>query len=165
MNDIVNLLGMDWRSGLLFVAALIIVFIWIIDKWNWIVAQFGLQTKSSRRETKQDEDIAELKEHAKKTDENFEKILSSVDGLQQSIKEVSDRVAMMQKRNDESEMNQLRDRIGQSYRYYKAKGCWNEMEKEAFNGLIASYEKAGGTNGFVHSIAIPASLEWQIIDE
>ncbi len=165
MNDIVNLLGMDWRSGLLFVAALIIVFIWIIDKWNWIVTQFGLQTKSSRRETKQDEDIAELKEHAKKTDENFEKILSSVDGLQQSIKEVSDRVAMMQKRNDESEMNQLRDRIGQSYRYYKAKGCWNEMEKEAFNGLIASYEKAGGTNGFVHSIAIPASLEWQIIDE
>lgn len=165
MNDIVNLLGMDWRSGLIFIAALIIVFVWVIDKWDWIVTRLGLQTKFTRREAKQDEDITELKEHAKKTDENFEKILSSVNGLQQSIKEVSDRVAMMQKRNDESEMNQLRDRIGQSYRYYKAKGCWNEMEKEAFNGLIASYEKAGGTNGFVHSIAIPASLEWQIIDE
>ena len=165
MSDIVNLLNMDWRNGLIFIAAIIIVFIWIIDKWSWIVNRFGLQTKASRRETKQDEDIVELKNHAKRTDDNFEKILRSVEGLQTSIKEVSEQVIAMQKRNDESEMNQLRDRIGQSYRYYKAKGCWNEMEKEAFNGLIASYEKAGGTNGFVHSIAIPASLEWQIIDE
>lgn len=52
MNDIVNLLGMDWKSGLIFIAALIIVFVWIIDKWDWIVTRFGLQTKFTRREAK-----------------------------------------------------------------------------------------------------------------
>ena len=164
MNDIVNLLGMDWRSGLLFVAALIIVFIWIIDKWNWIVTQFGLQTKSSRRETKQDEDIAELKEHAKKTDENFEKILSSVDGLQQSIKEVSDQVKVLQDKNDMNEAARLKDRISQGYRYYSERGKWTKMEKEAMEEMIKAYSQYS-QNSFVHSIVERDLPLWTVVDD
>lgn len=165
MNDIVNLLGMDWRSGLLFVAALIIVFIWIIDKWNWIVTKFGLQTRASRRETKQDEDIAELKEHAKKTDENFEKILSSVDGLQQSIKDLSNQVKAMEVSNKKGEIARIKDRISQAYNHFKIKGEWSSMEREAFDGLINALNEAGEHNSFCNEIAYPKSREWTVIDE
>ena len=65
----------------------------------------------------------------------------------------------------EARRNTLRDRIGESYRYYSQKGEWTSMEKEALEGLVHSYEQAGGTNGMVHQKVLPASVEWRIIDE
>ena len=71
------------------------------------------------------------------------------------------------KRNTESKMlqnHEQKDRISQSYRYYHAKGQWNSMEKEAFDGLIRDYESHGGENSFVHSVCEPESCTWKIVD-
>jgi len=84
--------------------------------------------------------------------------------LEESVNAISESVQAMQKRSDEQERNMLRDRIGQSYRYYQERGYWNRMEKEAFEGLVASYESVGGKNGYVHEKCVPASLEWKIVD-
>ena len=164
MSDIVNLLNMDWRNGLIFIAAIIIVFIWIIDKWSWIVSKFGLQTRASRRETKQDEDIAELKDHAKKTDENFEKILSSVECLQGSIHGLSEQVKALQDKNDMNEAARLKDRISQGYRYYSEKGKWTKMEKEAMEEMIRAYSQYS-QNSFVHSVVERDMPLWTVVDE
>ena len=156
---------MDWKNGVLFLAAIIIVAVFVIQKFDWIVERFGLQSKRQIKEAKQDKDINELKDRAKKTDENIEKIYASISGLKDSIDEVSAKVSDLQRKTNDAERNKLRDRIGQGYRYYRQKGQWNHIEKEAFEGLIESYEAAGGTNGFVHTKVIPESLTWEVIDE
>ena len=165
MQDISRLLEMDWKNGVLFLAAIIIVAVFVIQKFDWIVERFGLQSKRQIKEAKQDKDINELKDRAKKTDENIEKIYASISGLKDSIDEVSAKVSDLQRKTNDAERNKLRDRIGQGYRYYRQKGQWNHIEKEAFEGLIESYEAAGGTNGFVHTKVIPESLTWEVIDE
>lgn len=165
MQDISRLLEMDWKNGVLFLAAVIIVAVFVIQKFDWIVERFGLQSKRQIKEAKQDKDINELKDRAKKTDENIEKIYASISGLKDSIDEVSAKVSDLQRKTNDAERNKLRDRIGQGYRYYRQKGQWNHIEKEAFEGLIESYEAAGGTNGFVHTKVIPESLTWEVVDE
>lgn len=165
MQDISRLLEMDWKNGVLFLAAIIIVAVFVIQKFDWIVERFGLQSKRQIKEAKQDKDINELKDRAKKTDENIEKIYASISGLKDSIDEVSAKVSDLQRKTNDAERNKLRDRIGQGYRYYRQKGQWNHIEKEAFEGLIESYEAAGGTNGFVHTKVIPESLTWEVVDE
>lgn len=165
MSDVIHLMGMDWKNGVLFVAAIIIVAVFILQKTDWLIEKLGIKSRRQLAEEKQDRDIKELNDHAKRSDENFDKIFHSINNVKDSIDSLSQRVEDMQRRADENEMHMLRDRIGQAYRYYKAKGEWTAMEKEAFDGLIQSYEKAGGTNGMVHSKAIPESFEWRIIDE
>ena len=165
MQDISRLLELDWKNGVLFLAAIIIVAVFVIQKFDWIVERFGLQSKRQIKEAKQDKDINELKDRAKKTDENIEKIYASISGLKDSIDEVSAKVSDLQRKTNDAERNKLRDRIGQGYRYYRQKGQWNHIEKEAFEGLIESYEAAGGTNGFVHTKVIPESLTWEVVDE
>lgn len=165
MSDLMKFLEMDWKNGFLFIASLIVVAIFIIQKWDWIVERFGLTSKRQLEKQKQDNDINELKDHVKESETSFNKIFNSIDELKASVKELSDHVTNLQKKNDDAERNRLRDRIGQAYRYYAERGQWNSMEKEAFNGLVESYEAAGGINGFVHEKAVPASCEWKVIDE
>ena len=165
MSDIIKFIDLDWRNGMLFMAAVIIVAVFILQKTEWLAAKFGITSKRQLAEDKRDQEILELKEHAKSTDGNFAKICKSIEELKEDIKNVSKQVGDMQERNNESERNALRDRIGQSYRYYKAKGEWNMMEKEAFFGLVHSYEQAGGKNGFVHDTCIPRAMEFNIVDE
>lgn len=164
MSDIEHLLQMDIKNGFLFIATLIVVAVFLIQKFDWIVERLGIKSKRQMAEEKQDADIRILKEHAKKTDENIDKILHSVDELKQSICEVGESVSSLQTRIDENEMCKLSDRITQNYQYYKSKQQWTTMEKWAFENLCQSYLRAGG-NSFVKDIAIPRSKEWAIIDD
>lgn len=165
MGDLYKFFEMNWRSGVLFMAAVLVIAVFLIQKTDWLCERLGLTSKRRLAEEDQKKDIGELKNHAKKTDENFDKICNSIDELKASISKVSVQVKTMQDKQDETERNRLRDRIGQGYRYYEAKGEWTRLEQEAFEGLIQSYEAAGGTNGKVHQVIIPASLKWKVIDE
>ena len=165
MSDLLKFIELDWRNGALFIAGLVIMAVFLIQKFDWIVERFGVLSKRQIREANEKAEMDELKQHAKKTDDCLERITHSIDELKGSINKVAGQVAALQKKSDAAERNRLRDRIGQAYRYYNEKGQWNSMEKEAFNGLIESYESVGGNNGFVHEKCIPASLEWKVIEE
>lgn len=164
MGELEQLFQYDLRQGFLFIAALIVAAIFVIQKFDWIVERFGIKSKRQCAEEKQDTDIKVLKEHAVKTDQNIDKILASVDELKTSIEDVSAKVQTLQTRIDENEISKLSDRITQNYRYYNEKKQWTEMERWAFNNLCNSYLRAGG-NSFVRDIAIPRSKEWKVIDE
>lgn len=164
MGELEQLFQYDLRQGFLFIAALIVAAIFVIQKFDWIVERFGIKSKRQCAEEKQDADIKVLKEHAVKTDQNIDKILASVDELKTSIEDVSAKVQTLQTRIDENEISKLSDRITQNYRYYNEKKQWTEMERWAFNNLCNSYLRAGG-NSFVRDIAIPRSKEWKVIDE
>lgn len=164
MGELEQLFQYDLRQGFLFIAALIVAAIFVIQKFDWIVERFGIKSKRQCAEEKQDADIKVLKEHAVKTDQNIDKILASVDELKTSIEDVSAKVQTLQTRIDENEISKLSDRITQNYRYYNEKKQWTEMERWAFNNLCNSYLRAGG-NSFARDIAIPRSKEWKVIDE
>ena len=164
MSEIQQLLEFDFREGFLFIAALIIVAVFLIQKFDWIIERLGIKSKRQMAEEKQDMDIKELKAHAEKTDENIDKILQSVSELKTSVGDVSAQVQSLQTRIDENEISKLSDRITQNYRYYNEKQQWTAMEKWAFDNLCNSYLRAGG-NSFVKNIVIPKSKEWKVIDE
>ena len=127
--------------------------------------RFGIVTKKRLAEEKRDIEIGELKYHAQKTDGNFDKVFVSIENLQKSLNTLSGQVEEMQRRNDDAERSKLKDRIAQSFRYHKSKGCWSSMDREAFNDLVKSYEMAGGENSFIHTVCIPVSLQFDIVDE
>ena len=164
MNDIINLMGMDWKNGVLFIAAVIIVAVFVIQKTDWIVERFGLTSKRQLAETKQDKDINELKEHARKTDENFEKICASIDEIQNTMKVISNKVDNLQNRINENDIATIGDRITQAYNFYRKRGTWTQIEKWAFDNMINQYKSSGG-DGWIDEVVYPRSREWEIVDE
>lgn len=164
MNDIENLLGMDWRNGILFIAAVVIVAVFIIQKFDWIIERFGIQSKRQLAEQKQDKDINELKEHAHKTNGNFEKICVSIDEIQNTMKVISDKVDNLQNRINENDIATIGDRITQAYNFYRKRGTWTQIEKWAFDNMINQYKSSGG-DGWIDEVVYPRSREWEIVDE
>lgn len=164
MSDLEKFAALDFKSGVLFIIACLVLLVLIIQKWDWIVSRFGIKTRRILDEEKQVKDIDELKVHAEKTDTNINKIIQSLEELRIFMSTVSSQVQKMQDKNDANERARIKDRLAQSYRYYHEKGEWTEMEKESFEDLIKRYEAAGGENSFVHSICKPESLTWNIID-
>ena len=164
MSDLSKIMELDFKSGIYFLLAMILLFIWVIKNWDWIVARFGIKTKRILNEEKRDEaieelkkDTAEQKEQLKATIEKFEAMQSSITCLQQQVTE-------MQRKADQNEMSRLSDRIVQAYRYYKEKKCWTEMEKWAFNNLVESYKNSGG-DSFVDEKVVPESYTWVVVNE
>lgn len=84
--------------------------------------------------------------------------------LTDSIMVISNKLDIMDKENKKRIRNEMKNRISESYRYYHAQGKWNDMEKEAFDGLVEEYESAGGTNSFVHDTVLPESYTWEVIE-
>lgn len=155
---------MDWKNGLLFIAAVIIVAVFLIQKFDWIIERLGITSKRQQAQQKQEQDTDELKEHAKKTDENIEKIIHSIEDLQDCVHGLSDQVSGLQKKNDLNEAARLKDRISQGYRYYHQKGQWTSMEKESMEEMIRAYSQYSN-NSFVHSIVERDMPTWTVIDE
>lgn len=164
MGDLIKFLEFDWRSGLLFVAGLMIVSVFMIQKWDWIIERFGLTSKRQLAEDKQNADIKELKDHAKKTDENIDKLFDCMQELKGAISGVSSQVQVMQKRSDENEAARIKDRVAQAYRYYHATGKITVMEKEALEENIKAYSQYSD-NSFIHSVVEKELPTWDIVDE
>lgn len=77
--------------------------------------------------------------------------------------EIDERFEMEQQRSNERVQAEMKDRIGQLYRYYHTTGKISDMELEALKDLITSYENHGGENSFVHTIVQPEMYTWEKI--
>ncbi len=164
IGNVISILSLDWKNGLIFVAALIIIAVWVIQKFDYLCSKLGIQTKRKTREEKQQKDIAELKRHAEKTDQQFNKIFECMDEMKGSMRDLSDQVKEMREKMDESDRSKLGDRVTQAYNFYRKKGQWTAMEAWAFNNMVTSYKNAGG-DSWIDEVAVPASKTWEIIDE
>lgn len=140
------------------------------------VYKFIVKTHDSLQEKNQvlddlKRDVRELKEHTaskeqwkelKEKQSNLEEILNQILETQKILVE---KQQTFEEENHSHNVNRLRDRLLQSYRYYTSEVknpllAWTEMEKEAFDNLLADYYAQGG-NSFVHTKVDPemASLE------
>lgn len=154
---------------------LLVVLIFLIKVIDYLMQRFGIKTGQQIHEQQQDAQIkklnlqfekieksqSEVKEQEEinhnKTSEQINHINEAVGCLQNSVDE-------MREAERTKTRAQMKDRIGQAYRYYHAKGEINSMEKEALQGLIKSYEQAGGGNSFVHSKVLVQMQEWKLVD-
>lgn len=145
------------HEAFLVCVAAIITVKFIIGLVDWFRERFGISTATSRREQEQSKAIDNLKTEVDQIKIDQSEVMECLNQLKTSVDK-------MQAKQDSADRARLKDRIGQAYRYYKEKGEWNYMEKEAFDDLVSSYEQSGGENSFVHDICVPASLEWKIIE-
>ncbi len=164
MSDLNMLLEMDWKNGILFIAAIVVVAVWAIQKWEFICEKFGIKTKRSLREEEERQDIETLKQHAKKTDENIDKIMGSITELKETVNRVSSQIIELKDKVDENERSKTGDRLTQAYNYYRKLGKWTQIQKWAFDAMVASYKNANG-DGWIDDVVIPTSKTWEIVDE
>lgn len=164
MSDLLHMISLDWKNGLLFIAAIIIVGVFIIQRFDWLVEKLGIKSKRQLAEEKQDEDIGELKNHANKTDKNIDDIIRRLEDMQKSIDKLYDKVEDMQRRTDENEAARIKDRVAQAYRYYHQRGELTKMEKEALEENIKAYGQYSD-NSFIHSVVEKELPSWRVIDE
>lgn len=164
VSELQTILALDWKYGLVFVAAVIIIAVWIIQKFDFLVSKFGFTTERMRKDEQKEKDISELKKHADRTDEKIDKIFDSMDEMKESVNALSEQVRKLSDRNDMNEAARLKDRIAQGYRYFSERGEWTSMDKESMEALIQAYSQYS-ENSFVHSVVEKELYQWKIIDE
>ncbi len=98
--------------------------------------------------------------------ENISKLINS---LEEKLTEMQDNTDKRFKENEEKENRrvqaELKDKIGQSYRYYHDIKKINDIEMETLEGLIKTYEDYGGKNSFVHSLVQKEMYTWEHVEK
>lgn len=110
---------------------------------------------------KHEQDIKEIHDNNLKYREQSKEIRAE---LKDNIENVSNKIDEMTERNNKRIRAELKDRIGQSYRYYHEKQKINDIEFEALEDLIKSYEEAKGTNSFIHELVQKEMYTWEKVD-
>lgn len=164
LSNLQTILALDWKYGLVLIAAVIILAVWIIQKFDFLVGRFGIKTKKMLKEEQQEKDIEELKKHADRTDEKIDKITEAINKLGDQVEQLSIKVTECHQKNAEAERSKLGDRLTQSFRYYNEKKQMTNMEKWAFDNLVKAYKDMGG-DGYIDEVVVPASLTWKIVDQ
>ena len=149
--------------GTLTVAFVIEIIVAIVGIW---VAYKKLKDKiigSHEERKKQKEDIKEALDGVKAVDQLIDtcnKIQAGVNENQRILNERLDKL-------EDRERNSLRAKILDMHRTFTNKRmnpmqAWTEMERDAFNDLIADYESLNG-NGHVHTVVIPEMYKLRVI--
>ena len=69
-----------------------------------------------------------------------------------------------EKKHNKRVRAELKDKIGQTYRYHHSTGKINDIELEALEDLIEEYEAADGENSFVHSLVQKEMYTWEKVE-
>ena len=190
MDTITKLTTLDFSSIFISVFIILIGIKTIVSLFEWVVEELGLDNKWTRKKREDHEffhfyynSLKELSEEHKKDmkdlyDNNIiyrEQSRISREELKKSINDIFDKLDEMQEKTDkrfeENEKNtnrriraELKDKIGQSYRYYHKIGKINDMELEALEDLIKEYESVKGENSFVHSVVQKEMYTWEQVE-
>jgi exonuclease VII large subunit len=172
MDEFIQLFGeIPLSTAIVFIVAISFLVVTCSKVYKFIVKTHdSLQEKNQALDDLK-KDVRELKEHTASKEQwkelkekqiNLEEILNQILETQKVLVE---KQQTFEEENHSHNVNRLRDRLLQSYRYYTSEVknpmlAWTEMEKEAFDNLLADYYAQGG-NSFVHTKVDPemASLE------
>lgn len=103
----------------------------------------------------------ELTDTQKKLSDIVDKIDQKIDIMKSST---DTRFKENEEKQNERVQAELKDKIGQSYRYYHSRKKINDIELEALEGLIKAYEGADGKNSFVHSLVQKEMYTWEKVE-
>lgn len=172
MDNIKELLELDWIAlilGIFIIMSGTIAIFTIIGKFSEII---GKPVKWVREKKKDHElllktvqDLTELhnthKEDTKQSIRHDEMIRDDLQALTSTVKDISEKLEIMQEKIDATEMAKLKEKILGYYRKYKDIGEWEQFESDVFWGLYDSYISHGG-NSFVKDVIEPAMRNLKI---
>jgi len=160
VNEFRTLLEADWSTFLLIAFCLICSWDKLVSIKDKIFLRYGIETKTSIKDKKESK---MLDDH----ESTLLELKNKMDKLEASVDEIMAETKALRMENNTSKVNELRDRLLQSYRYYtspdqKTPGAWNEMESDAFWRLFKDYERRGG-DGYMHTTVQPAMEKLKVI--
>lgn len=152
--------GISFGSVIIFIAALAFFVGVVIKAYRVVVTNHDyFQDKEKTLE--------DIKEDLKEIKQKQEVLTIEVKDIKAEQLELKKHQKEFEETKKEYDLNKLRDRLLQSYRYYSSldrnpQQAWSEMEKEAFDKLFHDYESLGG-DGFLHTTVEPAMAALEVI--
>ena len=143
-----------------FIAAIVFIIATCVKVYKIIVQYHDKKEEKDKMLFQISDDIKELKSHQLEMKQDITELTI----MQQNTAKRQDEI---EKQTRERTLNELRDRLTQSYRYYTDEQknpllAWSEMEKEVFDRLFEDYENLGG-NGYMHSNVQPAMMALEVV--
>jgi F0F1-type ATP synthase membrane subunit b/b' len=155
--------------GFIIELALAGVFIWIVyNKLKTKIIGSYKEREQQKSDIKKALDGAEavptLKTELKSSEDRIIDLCQTIqDGVNENQRILNERLDRLENR----ERNDLRTKILDMHRLFTSKKknplqAWSEMERDAFNDLIADYEELNG-NGHIHTVVIPDMHKLRVI--
>jgi hypothetical protein len=174
MDSIKEFFELDWVAiilGIFVVMSTVITIYTIICKFSEIIKKPIGVAKQRKQDhellLKTVQDLTELhnthKEDTKQSIKHDEMIREDLQALTSTVKDISEKLEIMQEKIDATEMAKLKEKILGYYRKYKDIGEWQRFESDVFWGLYDRYISHGG-NSFVKHDIEPTMRNLKVID-
>ena len=183
MDAIIGLTKVDFSSVFLSVFTILFGLKAVASIFEWFVNKLGLETKWMRKKREERELIRQTADnlialqnqqmadrqistqHDKLIKEDLSKLSGTVDNIASRLddmkKETDERFYLNEHKENKRVQAEIKDKIAQSYRRYHLSQKITDMEFEALEVLIETYENYGGKNSFVHSVVQKEMYEWE----
>lgn len=169
MNAIKELTTLDFSLVFVSVFIILIGIKAIVSLFEWFIEKLGLETKGMRKKKEEhnlliqtSQGLIQLQEkHEESVRQSIrhdEMIKADISSLTDKVNEIADTLSVMQKKDNETKLKELKGSLIRYYHKYKDIGEWSKLEKDAFWDLFDDYEKRGG-DGYIHTIVEPAMRE------
>lgn len=169
MNAIKELTTLDFSLVFVSVFIILIGIKAIVSLFEWFIEKLGLETKGMRKRKEEhnlliqtSQGLIQLQEkHEESVRQSIrhdEMIKADISSLTDKVNEIADTLSVMQKKDNETKLKELKGSLIRYYHKYKDIGEWSKLEKDAFWDLFDDYEKRGG-DGYIHTIVEPAMRE------
>lgn len=178
LEKLLSLTGGEWVTVVTTIALLFFLFVAVVNGFSDLAEKLGFQfkTKDDRRLDSAEESVHVLEETVKTYQDNRvhdreqsfriqKELIDAIQAVSEQLQTLKNQMDALEMAQDKRDRAKLKDRIGQAYRYYTARGWWNSMEKESLEGLIEEYEAAGGENSFVHSKVQKEMYTWTLVEK
>lgn len=124
----------------------------------------GLE-KSDRRLQGNIDKVWNTMEMARDTSKEIRsEMYSDIKGISNNLKDVNEKLDIMERKNNLSKQADLKEKIEKLYRECHAHMVCTDTALETLKDLIADYERHGGKNSFVHSLVQPEMYTWDKIE-
>jgi len=169
MSAIKELTTLDFSLVFVSVFIILIGIKAIVSLFEWFIEKVGLETKSMRKRKEEhnlliqtSQGLIQLQEKheeaVRQSIRHDEMIKADISSLTEKVNEIADTLSVMQKKDNETKLKELKGSLIRYYHKYKDIGEWSKLEKDAFWDLFDDYEKRGG-DGYIHTIVEPAMRE------
>lgn len=169
MNAIKELTTLDFSLVFVSVFIILIGIKAIVSLFEWFIEKLGLETKGMRKRKEKhnlliqtSQGLIQLQEKheeaVRQSIRHDEMIKADISSLTDKVNEIADTLSVMQKKDNETKLKELKGSLIRYYHKYKDIGEWSKLEKDAFWDLFDDYEKRGG-DGYIHTIVEPAMRE------
>ncbi len=174
MSAIKELTTLDFSLVFVSVFIILIGIKAMVSLFEWFIEKLGLETKGMRKRKEEhnlliqtSQGLIQLQEkHEESVRQSIrhdEMIKADISSLTDKINEIADTLSVMQKKDNETKLKELKGSLIRYYHKYKDIGEWSKLEKDAFWDLFDDYEKRGG-DGYIHTIVEPAMRELRETD-